>query len=274
MLRWKRKLSWWKNKAISCSLFFAVNSDIWNRLFSSTSSLIFEVMPVGCSTCRLTFKAFIISEGWWWPSDRRADSSISYRIRRGQSTLLTSLGNELSFQRQPRFQQVELQNLVTGWNGLSRAAFTSRILSHHWKWKVLVLFPTCFLPAFSDTVRRVQRYRLREREQFSGLPSARRAIFTLHHLWCFKKEKTPWFRSVRMNEVVFNNMYPCEAQASQCWRVPLTSTPIWQGMRNFTKTIKAVPMRNEEYNCDIGSVSNKKKNRLVSCYIYSPYSIS
>lgn len=27
--------------------------------------------------------------------------------------LLTSLGNELSFQKQPRFQQVELQNLVT-----------------------------------------------------------------------------------------------------------------------------------------------------------------
>lgn len=27
--------------------------------------------------------------------------------------LLTSLGNELNFQRQPRFQEVELQNLVT-----------------------------------------------------------------------------------------------------------------------------------------------------------------
>lgn len=147
-------------------------------------------MPVGCSICRLTFKAFIISEGWWWPSDRRADSSISCRIRRGQSTLLTSLGNEPSFQRQPRFQQVELQNLVTWWNGLSRAAFTSRILGHHWKWKVLVLFQTCFLPAFSDTLRRIQRYKLREREQFSGLQSARRAIFILHHLWSYNKEKT------------------------------------------------------------------------------------
>lgn len=41
MLRWKRKLSWLTNKAVSCSLLFAVNSDIWNRLFSSTSSLIF-----------------------------------------------------------------------------------------------------------------------------------------------------------------------------------------------------------------------------------------
>lgn len=191
MLRWKRKLSWLKNKAVSCSLFSAVNSDIWNRLFSSTRSLIFEkVMPVGCSICHLTFKAFIISESWWWPSDRRADSSISYRIRRGQSTLPTSLGNELSFQRQPRFQQVELQNLVTWWNGLSRAAFTSRILGHHWKRKVLVLFQTCFLPAFSDTLRRIQRYKLREREQFSELQSARRAIFILHHLWSYNKEKT------------------------------------------------------------------------------------
>ena len=123
--RWKRKLHLWrKNNFEACSLPFAVNLDTWRRAFSSTSSLLFEqLMPLGCFTSCITFKAFIISEDWWWPSDRRADSSISCRSRTGQSRLFTSLGNELSFRRQPRFQQDELQSLVTRWNGLLKAAF-------------------------------------------------------------------------------------------------------------------------------------------------------
>lgn len=59
-----------------------------------------------------------------WPSDRRVDSSISYRSRTGQSRPFTFPGNELSFWRQPRFPQDELKSLVTRWNGLSKSAFT------------------------------------------------------------------------------------------------------------------------------------------------------
>lgn len=114
-----------KTNTVSCSLSFAVNSDIWRRVFSSTSSFPFEtVRPWGCFTSCITFKAFIISEDWWWPSDRRVDSSISYRSRTGQSRPFTFPGNELSFWRQPRFPQDELKSLVTRWNGLSKSAFT------------------------------------------------------------------------------------------------------------------------------------------------------
>lgn len=155
------------------------------------TSLIFEkFVPLGCSTSRITFKAFSVFEGWWWLSDRRADISISCRSRTGQSRLLTSLGNERSFRRQPRFQQDELQSLVTRWKGLLRAAVTSRILGQHLKWKALVLASRQPLVAPSA---RVQKYKLRGREQFSGLWGIRRASCLLDHLWSFRKEKTLWW---------------------------------------------------------------------------------
>lgn len=173
-------------------------------------------MPLGCSTSRVTFKIFIVFKGWWWLSDRRADSSISCRSRTGRSRLPISLGNKRSFRRQPRFQQDELQSLVTRWKGLLSAPVTSRILGHHLKWKALVLLRTCFLPAFGSTeCKSTEIQTERERAIFwalrcqeSKLPPRLLAIFQegkdpLMALEISRVFGSFWFQSMKIKEVLF-----------------------------------------------------------------------
>jgi hypothetical protein len=72
----EQKIKVIKNKAVSRSLPFAVNSNSEGILCNKQHH--FEkVISLGCSTSRITFQVFIIFEGWWWLSDRTTDSSIN-----------------------------------------------------------------------------------------------------------------------------------------------------------------------------------------------------
>lgn len=158
--------------------------------------------PLGCFTSCITFKAFIISEDWWWPSDRRADSSISCRSRTGQSRLFTSLGNELSYRTQPRFQQDELQSLVTRWNVLLKAAFILKDPRSLLETESVSAVSNLPCQPFGSTLCRGQKYKLGGREQFSGFCGVKRAQFILNHLRSFRKEKILWW-VLKIKEVMF-----------------------------------------------------------------------
>ena len=66
--------------------------------------------------------------------------------------------------------------------GSRRLLLHSRILGHHLKWSVLVLFQICPASLWEHLLQRTEIHTER-REQLSGFPGVKRAHFILSHLY-------------------------------------------------------------------------------------------